>query len=262
MGVPAPPGQGRVLAIDWGERYLGFAVSDEGQCLARPLGVHRRGELAADLEAVVGRMDGVVEIVVGRPRRTDGRPGPSEAKALEFTRWLQDSVGCPVNTCDEWLTTVIAQQRMASSGRMPGRVDAEAAAVLLQGYLDRQARSMPRKQRENCSGKKGGIAVPGDEEFGEEEWVTLTDEDGQDHDFAILDVIEVDNREYAVLVPAESDGESEDEDAVIFRLETGQDGNDVLVNIEDDQEWDRVAGVWETMSEAEVDGEDDPETED
>ncbi len=104
--------------------------------------------------------------------------------------------------------------------------------------------------------------MPGDEEFGEEEWVTLTDEDGQDHDFAILDVIEVDNREYAVLVPAESDGESEDEDAVIFRLETGQDGNDVLVNIEDDQEWDRVAGVWETMSEAEVDGEDDPEIED
>ncbi len=135
--------------MDWGERYLGFAVSDEGQCLARPLGVHRRAGPASDLAAVKARMDGVVEVLVGLPRRTDGRPGPSEAKALEFTRWLQDSVACPVNTCDEWLTTVIAQQRMASAGRVPGRVDAQAAAVLLQGYLDRRVGSMPRNQREN-----------------------------------------------------------------------------------------------------------------
>lgn len=85
----------------------------------------------------------------------------------------------------------------------------------------------------------------------EDEIITLTDEDGQEHQFAILDVIEVDNKEYAILIPTdESEEESEDE-AVILRLETDETGEEVLVDIEDDEEWQRVAQAWEELVEEE-----------
>ena len=89
--------------------------------------------------------------------------------------------------------------------------------------------------------------------------ITLTDEDGAEHQFAILDVIEVEEHEYAILIPAGGEEDSEESDeAVILRLETDTDGEEILVDIEDDEEWQRVAQVWEEMIDSE-DGEGDEE---
>ncbi len=69
--------------------------------------------------------------------------------------------------------------------------------------------------------------------------ITLKDEEGNDHEFEILDVIEVDDSEYAILAGVESD------EAIALRVEVNDDGQQFLVDISDDQEWNRVAEAWE-----------------
>ena len=72
----------------------------------------------------------------------------------------------------------------------------------------------------------------------------LTDEEGNEHEFSIVQVITVDDKDYAILLPIE-DGEEGDE-AVIMRIDE-EDGEDVLVEIESEEEFDRVADAWEEM---------------
>lgn len=88
--------------------------------------------------------------------------------------------------------------------------------------------------------------------------VVLTDEDGNEHEFEVVDYFEVDDKEYAVLLPAD-DEQEEEEEALIFRVEEDQDGNEVLVEIEDDDEWERVASAWEEMVADEDEYEDEEE---
>jgi len=97
-----------------------------------------------------------------------------------------------------------------------------------------------------------------------EETIVLTDEDGHDHEFSIVDVIEVEGKEYAILLPlAGGEEEEEEEEAVILRIDKDEDGEEVLVDIEDDDEWERVAEAWEELLDEEeleeLDDEDDEE---
>lgn len=87
----------------------------------------------------------------------------------------------------------------------------------------------------------------------EDEVITLTDEDGHDHDFIFLDVIQVDEKEYAVLVPAGSDQGDEEDEAVILRMDTDEQGESSLVTIDDDDEWQRVVDAWDQLEEEDVD---------
>lgn len=88
-----------------------------------------------------------------------------------------------------------------------------------------------------------------DEHFDHDGTVVLEDEDGNERTFHIVDVIEVDRREYAVLVP-EDDPEG---DGVILRIEEDEDGEEYLVDIDDDEEWNRVVQAYESL----VDGDDE-----
>lgn len=90
---------------------------------------------------------------------------------------------------------------------------------------------------------------------GESEFVVLTDEKGESYEFEVLDFINVDGRAYAIL------GDPEDpEQAIALRCETTGEGDEVLVDIEDDEEWQRVAEVWAEVQE-EYEDEDDAEDE-
>ena len=99
----------------------------------------------------------------------------------------------------------------------------------------------------------------------EEEFVTLTDEQGKEHQFAVIDVIDVEGQSYAVLLPADSpalsDDESLDEDeideAIILRIDKDESGEDILVDIEDDEEWERVTEAWEELLDQEAGDEDE-----
>ncbi len=95
-----------------------------------------------------------------------------------------------------------------------------------------------------------------------DEILTLTDEDGQDHEFVLVDVLTLNEREYAILLPfdemsghggsagASAPGGSEDEDemeAVILRVEKDDAGEEQLVEIDDEQEWQSVVDAYEAM---------------
>lgn len=76
--------------------------------------------------------------------------------------------------------------------------------------------------------------------------IVLTDEEGTEHEFQVIDFFNVEEKEYAVLVPLdEFDDDDEEGEALIFRVEDDEDGNEILMEIEDDDEWERAASEWE-----------------
>ena len=139
-----------MLAIDYGSRRIGLAVSDAEGSFAFPAGfLERRGEpqdLAALRELAVAR--GVVQIVVGLPIHMDGREGPEARAARAFAAALGRATGLEVRMFDERWTSREAERALAQGGARPprrrsaaakGRVDATAAALLLRTWLARSA---------------------------------------------------------------------------------------------------------------------------
>lgn len=79
-----------------------------------------------------------------------------------------------------------------------------------------------------------------------EDIVTLVDEDGKEHEFTVVDIIEVDNKEYALLTPMEGDEGADDEEVLVLRFE-----EDSLVMIEDETEFNKVVQYLEELGEQE-----------
>jgi putative pre-16S rRNA nuclease len=139
-----------ILALDLGSKRIGVAVSDRSGTIATPLTVIvRAGELAVDHRRIAALVaeEGAERVVVGLPLSLDGRLGPAAEAAQREAELLDASLGVPVETFDERLTTVTAERVLMEAG-MRGEarrqvVDKVAAAVLLQAWLDqnRQQRS-------------------------------------------------------------------------------------------------------------------------
>lgn len=132
----------RILALDHGTVRIGVAVSDELKMLAHPVEHIPADPFPDFLERlkVLIREKEVELVVVGMPRNMDGSYGEAAAKVRAFVTVLREAVQVPIRTWDERLTTVQAQRGMRQGGRKGSdardRIDAAAAAVLLQGYLD------------------------------------------------------------------------------------------------------------------------------
>jgi putative Holliday junction resolvase len=142
----------RALAIDLGARRIGLAISDATGLLARPLEVIETGgraQLARVLEAI-GRVsaeeDGLGVVVVGLPRRLDGTPNEQTAAVMAFVDALRPRIELPVVLQDERLSSIEAESRLARRDRdwrsRKKKLDATAAAVILQDYLDDPRRKM------------------------------------------------------------------------------------------------------------------------
>lgn len=135
----------RVLAVDFGEKRIGLAVSDETGRVVVPVGVvARASDAQAALEIVrAAREREVARLVVGLPRGHDGREGPVARRARNFARRLGDASGLPVDLHGEVLTSVDAERDLRAAGVARGRRDAardaEAAAVLLRDWLSARA---------------------------------------------------------------------------------------------------------------------------
>lgn len=98
------------------------------------------------------------------------------------------------------------------------------------------------------------------EEWMDDDHVVLTDEDGKDHSFEVVDVIEVEGAEYAILTPdEENNDEDEPGEAMIFRIEHGEGDEEMLVEIEDDEEWERVAEAYDRLADEDEDEDEDEE---
>ena len=132
----------RILGVDYGERRVGFAVSDPMGTIAFPLHV---AEVKSDRDSVEAVRDAVAEfqieqVVVGLPLNMDGTRGPMVEKVDAFITSLENALDCPVSTWDERLSTGLVERTLLEadiSRRKRKQVrDKLAAQVILQGYLD------------------------------------------------------------------------------------------------------------------------------
>jgi putative Holliday junction resolvase len=135
----------RYLGVDLGRARIGLALADDVLRTAQAHGTLRRGGLKLDLAAIaeVAREYEVSRVVLGLPLNMDGTEGPSARLARDFAPRLEEALGVPVELFDERLSTFEAETRLRERG-LPAEdrrsvVDAEAAAVILQGWLDRRA---------------------------------------------------------------------------------------------------------------------------
>jgi putative holliday junction resolvase len=139
----------RVLGIDYGARRVGLALSDATGTLASPWRLLERPSSEAEtlrllvglVDTLRGEDDGLSLVVVGWPRRLDGSPTHQTAIVETFSRALEARTAVRVVLQDERLSSHVADERLAERGDRDWRVrkrklDAAAAAVILQDYLD------------------------------------------------------------------------------------------------------------------------------
>jgi putative Holliday junction resolvase len=148
----AKTGSGRVLAIDYGRKRIGLAISDELGITTRPLQVLERTNRRDDLRRLreLAREQEVRKIVVGHPVRLDGSAGEMAREASRFAGRIRKELRIPVEMLDERLSSWEAQETTAGTQRnrdqQDAGLDAVAAAVILRDFLEReQARNRAKK---------------------------------------------------------------------------------------------------------------------
>lgn len=136
----------RILGLDVGTKTIGIAVSDPLGLTAQPVTTIRRRNVKADL-AELGELIALYnacKLVVGYPRNMNGSVGEQAQFVDRFVEDLHRTFDLPVELIDERLSTRLAQQAMIAGNVKAARrreiIDQQAAAVILQGYLDRQSR--------------------------------------------------------------------------------------------------------------------------
>ena len=135
----------RILALDVGDKRIGVAVSDLLGILASPLIAIERTSDSKAIDTILEIVDEqeVGEIVVGLPISLSGGYSDQTKSVAAFVRKLEARSPVPVNTADERYSTVEAERLLSQSkpqrARSRGEIDAAAAAVILQSYLDSRA---------------------------------------------------------------------------------------------------------------------------
>ena len=132
---------GRVLGLDLGDARIGVAVSDPDRRLALPFGTVKAGA-PQDVKAIAALVadNDISEVVVGHPLSLSGGAGPRARNAETFVEVLGELLPVPVSLQDERMSTVEAEKALAAAGSRGrdrrSKVDAAAATVILQAYLD------------------------------------------------------------------------------------------------------------------------------
>ncbi len=136
-----PAGQ-RLLGLDLGTKTIGLALSDVERRIATALRTLKRAKFSADAAEIrrVCADQGVGGLVIGLPLNMDGSEGPRAQSTRAFVRNLTPLIDLPIAFADERLSTVAAERAMLdadlSRKKRAERIDAAAAAFILQGALD------------------------------------------------------------------------------------------------------------------------------
>jgi putative holliday junction resolvase len=148
----------RILAIDFGERRIGLALSDPSRMIASPLTTlpRRAGKRPPwpEVERLI-REHEVTELVFGLPLELDGEEGIWAAEVRGAAAKLAGRTGLPVHWVDERMSSIIAERAVRALGlrkeqrEQKGRVDAAAAAVILQQYLALRSAEAHRQGEES-----------------------------------------------------------------------------------------------------------------
>lgn len=134
---------GRILAIDYGERRVGIAVSDPMRVIASgltTLRIKNENEAIQKIKQLVAEYD-IVQIVLGNPLDKEGNEGLKTKKVRTFAEKLQKQISIEIVFLDERMSTVTAQQWLIESEskkkrRTKEKIDELAAVVILRHYLD------------------------------------------------------------------------------------------------------------------------------
>lgn len=128
----------RVMALDWGTRRIGIAVTDELGIAAHGLPTLERKNIQCDLEALtdVIRERKIATVIVGNPLNMDGSRSSSSNLATRFARRLAKHAAVDVRMWDERLTSWSAKEMAGKASRERGATDRVAAILILESYLD------------------------------------------------------------------------------------------------------------------------------
>lgn len=143
-----------IVALDVGEARIGVAVSDELELIATPRALIRRKSTAAALDAVVQEITRAEAelVVVGLPVSFDGQLHGQARANQAFAEKLRRRIALPLIYADETLSSVRAEERLREAGvrpeRMRDRIDAEAAAIILEDVLEQRRRERAQRERE------------------------------------------------------------------------------------------------------------------
>jgi putative Holliday junction resolvase len=145
----------RILAIDYGRKRIGMALSDDLGMTARPLGILVRTNRRDDLRRLRGicREHGVALIIVGHPVHMTGEASEMSDEAARFGARVKKELGIETELYDERLTSWEAQQMVSgedSHSRRKGSLDDLAAAILLRDYLERKRSEAPASTEEKA----------------------------------------------------------------------------------------------------------------
>lgn len=134
----------RLLGLDIGEKRIGVAISDEARLLARPLTTIIRASRHEDFDTIARliREHRVERLIVGLPWTLRGEEGPQAQRVRRYVAAMSSAIQTPVTFQDERFTSAEAEDRLAQAPRRKrrtkGDVDAVAAAIILQDYLNQQ----------------------------------------------------------------------------------------------------------------------------
>ena len=234
----------RTLALDYGDKTIGVAVSDPMGIVAVGVETIRRSDpnglrqSIARLRELAGYYD-IGEILVGYPKNMNNTEGVRCEKTRAFKEKLETYfIGVPVVLWDERLSTVAAMRSMASlpAERRQKIVDQIAAVYILQGYLD--WKNMHKYAKEV---KTLDIY---DDDQGDYSIIPMVDEDGNSVDFAVLDEASYNGIDY-LLVLEETAMDDDDAEASIIKA-VNTEGDDIIYEfVEDDDELTAVAGLFQ-----------------
>lgn len=132
----------RILGIDFGEKRIGLALSDPLGFTAQSLETlirQNKNQVLSDL-SILCKERGVGEVVIGLPVNMDGSVGPKAKEVLDFIPKMEASLGIPVKTWDERLTSKQAGRLMIEEGlsrrKQRANSDSLAAILILQSYME------------------------------------------------------------------------------------------------------------------------------
>ena len=146
----------RILALDYGTKRIGVALSDELGWTAQPLETFERRTVDRDIAQIAAlvRSHEVARVILGLPLQLDGRQGPAIEAMREFTAKLEAGLPVPLVLWDERLTTKAAEDLLiaadVSRKKRKGAVDRIAAAILLQSYLAAQESNAPHDSSDSA----------------------------------------------------------------------------------------------------------------
>ena len=245
----------RTLCLDVGEKRIGVAVSDPLDLTAQGVETlwtqgHER-DAARVLELC--RRFGTNRVLCGLPKNMDGSEGFQAQRVRAFAERLAEN-GLQIRFEDERLTTKLATSVLIQGDvrreRRKDVVDKLAATYILQSFLDKggwrdEAHKIYLRGVYHMSENNNHEL-----DMEREDIVQLVDEDGNEVEFEHLMTLEHNGNAYICLVPVEPMEDVAEDELVILRIETDEDGNDYYATIEDDDELDEVFEKYLEIAEA------------